>query len=191
MVGSCLALRGRCRRKARETSEVPMRRSSATRKRPSRRWGRRWGPPHSDPYVLAARVAAIDQDRAIAPHVEDRGQAARAPLAFGAGRPRLEMLIRPRCRALLFTAHLIPHWRTEFLSTKVNIRSYDARSASNGLRGPRRPMIARACRRLCPEPSSGFVLNDQAGLLLAGPPPRSSSRLSSVEMRAARRASSS
>src|SRR3954469_20033775 len=139
MVGSCLALRGRCRRKARETSEVPMRRSSATRKGPSRRWGRRWGPPHSDPYVLAARVAAIDQDRAIAPHVEDRGQAARAPLAFGAGRPRPEMLIRPRCRALLFAAHPIPHWRTEFLSAKVDIRSNGAGGAcdrSEGLDAP-------------------------------------------------------
>src|SRR3954454_14020434 len=78
----------------------------------------------SNPDVLAARIAPIDQDRAIAPHVEDRGQAARAPLAFGARRPRLVMLIRPRCRAcLLFAAHLIPRWRTEFLSTKVDIRS--------------------------------------------------------------------
>src|SRR4051812_35548865 len=95
--------------------------------------------PHSDPDVLAARVAAIDQDRAIAPHVEDRGQAARPPLAFGAGRPRPEMLIRPRCRALLFAAHLIPHWRTEFLSTKVDIRSNGAGGAcdrSEGLDAP-------------------------------------------------------
>src|SRR3954453_3517960 len=97
------------------------------------------GTPHSDPDVLAARVAAIDQDRAIAPHVEDRGQAARPPLAFGAGRRRPEMLIRPRCRALLFAAHLIPHWRTEFLSTKVDIRSNGAGGAcdrSEGLDAP-------------------------------------------------------
>src|SRR3954452_10118578 len=102
-------------------------------------WAEAGDRPHSDPNVLAARVAAIDQDRAIVPHVEDRGQAARAPLAFGAGRPRPEMLIRPRCRALLFAAHLIPHWRTEFLSAKVDIRSNGAGGAcdrSEGLDAP-------------------------------------------------------
>src|SRR6478672_9636711 len=125
MVGSCLACVFDADKSARNK-----RRSSATRKRPSRRWADGEDRPHSDPDVLAARVAAIDQDRAIALHVEDRRQAARAPLAFGAGRPRLEMLIRPRCRALLFAAHLIPHWRTEFLSTKVDIRSYHAGGAS-------------------------------------------------------------
>src|SRR4051794_16361454 len=111
-----------------------------------------------NPDVLAARVAPIDQDRALAPYVEDRGQAARVPLAFGASRAWVVM-IRPRCRAcLLFAVHLIPRWRTEFQSAKVDIRSCEAGSVSKWLRGPRGPMIARADDRLRPERSSGFVL---------------------------------
>src|SRR3954454_8662646 len=137
MVGIRLALLGRCRRQASATGEVPIGRCSEICDGASRRWADDGA--RSDPDVLAARVAAIDHDRAIAPHVEDRGQAARAPLAFGTWRPRLEMLIRPRCRALLFAAHLIPHWRTEFLSAKVDIRSNGAGGAcdrSEGLDAP-------------------------------------------------------